>query len=51
MDLDISALNLDECRIVLRKFEGDQTDDPFEEIVIENGKIVEVRRKSDGTLK
>ncbi len=36
-------------KVTLRKYEGDQTDTPFEEIVMIDGKIVEVRRYPNGT--
>jgi hypothetical protein len=49
MEFDLNTLNLSEARITLKKFEGEQTDEPFETIIIENGEIVEVRRKEDGT--
>lgn len=43
------TINFDEARITLKKFVGDQTDVPFEEVVIEKGKIVEVRRYDNGS--
>jgi hypothetical protein len=45
-------IKFNEVRIVLKKFEGEQTEKPFEEIIIENGEIVEIRRyKEDATIK
>lgn len=44
-------INFEEVRIVLKKYEGDQTEKPFEEIIIENGEIVEIRRYENATTK
>jgi len=45
-------IDFNEMRVVLKKFEGEQTDSPFEEIIIENGEIVEIRRyEENATIK
>lgn len=46
--MDLSKLDIRESRVVLKKFEGDdQTGEPVETIIIENGKIVQIIKKGE----
>lgn len=56
MGLDVSELKAEDLasrlseRIVLKKFDGDQTTGtPVETLVIEDGNVVEHTRRADGT--